>query len=180
MKKPLARRATLTVARFRCAPGAGRFFAKKPPVVGIKWSKGKDRGLLPVLYCNRMPNAGYSGYTECAVRNSKYRMHGIERRAGTAHSGGMNERSFESTFQHARDLHFDFLRVELDMGMCFARIALHADGDLDRRRRNQTNARKAYDAVLRFMDYFPLSAGESEQVQEKLSQLENQLMQIGG
>jgi len=92
----------------------------------------------------------------------------------------MDERSFESTFQHAREVHFDFLLIELDMGMSFARIALHADGNLDKRRRNQANARKAYDAVLRFMDYFPLSDGERQEVRQKIAKLENQLMQIGG
>ncbi len=71
-----------------------------------------------------------------------------------------------------------FLRAELQTGLTLANIALEAT----RRQttaRNRTNARKAYDAILRFFPKVKLSADETEEIKSLLEQLKSKLRLLG-
>ena len=71
-----------------------------------------------------------------------------------------------------------FLRAELQTGLTLANIAL----ETTRRQataRNRANARKAYDAILRFFPKVNLSAGETEEITSSLEQLKSKLQRLG-
>ncbi len=70
-----------------------------------------------------------------------------------------------------------FLHTELDTGLTFAQIALHSHF-AETKRRNQANARKAYDTFLRWRGT-PMSRAEVAEIEEKLSRLESALKALG-
>jgi hypothetical protein len=72
----------------------------------------------------------------------------------------------------------DFLRSEIDTGLTFAKIALDAHRH-DTRNRNRLNARKAYDAVLRFMPRVNLSPEESSEMKIRVEHLKAELDRLG-
>jgi hypothetical protein len=51
--------------------------------------------------------------------------------------------------------------------------------DLDKIERNTLNARKAYEAVLRFRDRVQMSEVQSEALDRKIKQLRTDLLQLG-
>jgi len=72
----------------------------------------------------------------------------------------------------------DFLRSELDTGLTLSKIAL----DSTRRNkssRNRDNARKAYDAVIRFLPKVSLTDEEALELKTKLEQLKAELSDLG-
>lgn len=71
-----------------------------------------------------------------------------------------------------------FLHTELDTGLTFAQIALHSPF-AETKRRNQANARKAYDMFLRWRKETPMSRAEAAEMQEKSSRLESALKDLG-
>jgi len=72
----------------------------------------------------------------------------------------------------------DFLRCELRTGLTLTKIALDARHH-DKTSRNRANARKAYDAVLRFIPKVNLSDSESAEFTSKLQQLKSELALLG-
>ena len=72
----------------------------------------------------------------------------------------------------------DFLRSELQTGLTLTKIALDASRG-DRTSRNRVNARKAYDAVVRFTPKVSLSESETNEIKSKLDQLRTQLQLLG-
>jgi hypothetical protein len=74
---------------------------------------------------------------------------------------------------------FEFLMTEVGTGLTFAEIALGAGDDLDKIERNTLNARKAYEAVLRFRDRVQMSEVQSEALDRKIKQLRTDLLQLG-
>jgi hypothetical protein len=72
----------------------------------------------------------------------------------------------------------EFLRCELATGLTLAKIALDASGP-DKSNRNSLNARKAYDAVLRFAPRVNLSADETNEIKSKLERLKTELQLLG-
>ena len=73
---------------------------------------------------------------------------------------------------------FDFLRAELLTGytLCnIARCSLHEG----KKARNQANARKAYDTILRFLPGSHLEAEEAAEIKSKLEQLKSSLRLLG-
>ncbi len=71
-----------------------------------------------------------------------------------------------------------FLRTELATGLTLSRIAHHANHP-DKADRNRANARKAYDAVLRFTPQVNLSQEETEEIKSKLAKLKAALQSLG-
>ena len=67
-----------------------------------------------------------------------------------------------------------FLRAELQVGMSLASFALRAKRE-DAIERNRLNARKACDAVLRFMPGVKLAASEADEIKTKLGELKLKL-----
>jgi hypothetical protein len=72
----------------------------------------------------------------------------------------------------------DFLRSELSTGLTLTGIAQDSR-DQARRNRNRTNARKAYDAVKRFVPRVPLLPDEIGEINSKLEQLRSNLQRLG-
>ena len=74
-----------------------------------------------------------------------------------------------------------FLLVEIDTGLTFARIAHAAQGSSAPRKfeRNLKNARKAYDSALRFRRTSVLEPEQKTAVDTKLEELKTALQGLG-
>lgn len=72
-----------------------------------------------------------------------------------------------------------FIRAELDTGLTLARIALDAGDDAQKRQRNHVNAKKAYDAILRFIPDTSLTDTELEEVRKAFKKLRSSLEDLG-
>ena len=71
-----------------------------------------------------------------------------------------------------------FLRAELQTGMTMSRIAHNANGEA-KKRRTLSNARKAYDSIVRFLPEARLSPDEAFEVKTKLAELREDLRLLG-
>ena len=79
-----------------------------------------------------------------------------------------------------REAGFQFLLVETDTGLTFARIAQAAQRNSPRKfERNLQNARKAYDSAMRFRRTAVLEAEQKTAVDTKLDQLKIALRALG-
>ena len=72
----------------------------------------------------------------------------------------------------------EFVKTELRTGLTFSTIALQAK-DAQKIFRNTMNARKAYDTLLRFLDKSALSDQDRADVEQMLSKLKSNLIQLG-
>ncbi len=73
----------------------------------------------------------------------------------------------------------DFLRIELDVGLTFARMALQSQGSSAKRRRNRANARKAYDSFAAWEKRLRLTAVEKQKLGTKFKKLKSALVKLG-
>ena len=73
----------------------------------------------------------------------------------------------------------EFLKTDLETGLTFASIAVNAGDDLAKKRRNQANARKAYDTVLAWSRRIVLTKTDAHQIEEKLGKLQAILRSLG-
>ena len=72
----------------------------------------------------------------------------------------------------------DFLKIDVDTALTFARIALQSDTP-EKRRRNRLNAQKGYDTVLRLLQKIPLTQSDAEFMVRKLEKLRSELHALG-
>ena len=72
-----------------------------------------------------------------------------------------------------------FLKVDLDIALTFADIALNAGADSEKRIRNQANARKAYDNAIHLLRRLTLANVEVREVDQKLRRLKSALQELG-
>ena len=72
----------------------------------------------------------------------------------------------------------DFLRSEIDTGLTLCRIASET-ANADKIERNRSNARKAYESVLRFLPRVPLANDEHQEITSKLRKLRKRLQALG-
>ena len=72
-----------------------------------------------------------------------------------------------------------FLKIDLDIVLTFAEIALHAGNDLEKKIRNQTNALYAYDTVLRLSERVIFTRADARQIENRLKRLKAKLEQLG-
>jgi hypothetical protein len=72
-----------------------------------------------------------------------------------------------------------FLKVDLDIALTFAEIALHAGDDFEKKFRNQTNALYAYDTVLRLSERVTFTQADALQIENGLKRLKATLEQLG-
>lgn len=75
-------------------------------------------------------------------------------------------------------LRANFLRVDCDIALTFASIALEK-GDSERRRRTAEAARKAYDTITRLWEDIDLGEAERHKLEGKLGRLKSQLEKLG-
>ena len=74
----------------------------------------------------------------------------------------------------------EFILADLERAFTFLDIA-RTSGVADTACRNQENARKAYDVILRFLprSMAALSVAERQEVQDKLADLKSRLQELG-
>jgi len=84
----------------------------------------------------------------------------------------------EKPFNHAFGAKVEFLRAELDTGLTLATIALHT-AEQGKTNRNRMNARKAYDAILRFIPRAQLTSEETDEIKSALEVLRSKLLELG-
>ncbi len=72
----------------------------------------------------------------------------------------------------------EFLRAELVAGMTRANIAQNTSNG-SKKQRNRKEARKAYDAILRFLPQTFLRRDEKEQIDSRLVELKSALRALG-
>ena len=73
----------------------------------------------------------------------------------------------------------EFLKVEVETGLTFANIALSEEPGSQERIKNQSNARKAYQTVLRLRDRVEKPEATSRSIQNGLDQLRSALIKLG-
>ena len=74
---------------------------------------------------------------------------------------------------------FTFFITDIELAMTLVGIAANAEKDPEKKARNQQNARRAYDTILRLSTSAPLKEEEHAEVDEKLRQLKSSLEGIG-
>ena len=74
---------------------------------------------------------------------------------------------------------FSFLLSDVELALTLTRIAQDADTDSDKRARNQSNARHAYDTVTSLMSRVALTDEEGQELNRKLGQLKSELHLLG-
>ena len=84
--------------------------------------------------------------------------------------------SLIQTMEVNAQLRADFLYSEIVAGIIFADIAL-STSDVEKRLRNRKNARRAYTAVLRFMD--GVDRGDVESMAKAFDALNRKLIELG-
>jgi hypothetical protein len=72
----------------------------------------------------------------------------------------------------------DFLKVDLETALTFAKIARETD-DKSTKKRNQGAARKAYDTILKMLSKVDWTAGDSRVVKLGLDRLKVELEVLG-
>ena len=72
----------------------------------------------------------------------------------------------------------DFLEAEVKTGLTFSSIAA-TSSDEEKMRRNQANARKAYDSILHFIEKAQLTSDEITELKPKIAQLQRELQALG-
>jgi hypothetical protein len=68
-----------------------------------------------------------------------------------------------------------FIAAELDLGTTFATIALSDPNNLEKRERNECNARRAYEEASRFMQKTQLASDEREILDRGMRKLRSAL-----
>jgi hypothetical protein len=81
-------------------------------------------------------------------------------------------------FDITQAVSLDFLRTELETGMTFAKVALSANSQ-EKIRRNQLNARKAYDSFQRYEPKTSTSEAEFKELRAKAVELKKLLIELG-
>ena len=71
-----------------------------------------------------------------------------------------------------------FLRTELHTGLTLSRIAL-SKNHTEKRSRNRANAKKAYDAVIRFLPGTNLAPDQEVEIRNMLEELKVELRLLG-
>jgi hypothetical protein len=73
----------------------------------------------------------------------------------------------------------EFLKIDLDTALTFTEIAAEAGDNGEKRRRNQNNARRAYDNALRLLGRTTPDKAEERAIHDKLHRLKLALQASG-
>ena len=82
-------------------------------------------------------------------------------------------------FENNNRLQFRVLRTDSRVGLTFAVLACEAPEGSERRIRNQSNARKAYDTVLSFSRKTSFTPAEWQELAANLDDLKSTLEELG-
>lgn len=81
-------------------------------------------------------------------------------------------------FTHFRRVGSDFLKTDLQTGLIFSDIALQTT-DVAKRQRTTQIARRAYDAISRFLPRIRLTREDARVVAHNLERLKYELLELG-
>ncbi len=73
----------------------------------------------------------------------------------------------------------NFLLTEIETSLTFARAALSAGDNFEKRERNRANARKGYDTLLGFCQRYAVPPSAEQDFADKLCHLRNALRTLG-
>jgi hypothetical protein len=73
----------------------------------------------------------------------------------------------------------EFLKIDVETALTFSGIALHSRDDDPKKRRNQLNARKSYDTIVRFVGKIPINEDDRYVIFRKLERLKSELQVLG-
>jgi hypothetical protein len=73
----------------------------------------------------------------------------------------------------------EFLKTDVQTALTFSGIALESGNNEVKRLRNQRNARRSYDTVLRFLMKVPVNASDVEFLSSRLERLRSELEKLG-
>ena len=82
-------------------------------------------------------------------------------------------------FETNTRLRFDALMIDSRVGLTFATLASEAASGSEKRIRNQANARRAYDAVLRASDDTSFTESQTQELAGKMKVLKSALEALG-
>lgn len=83
------------------------------------------------------------------------------------------------TIRQSEKIRLDLIRTEIEIAVTFARIALQAKDDPEKRMRNRQNARTAYDAILGLAAQAVFDDAGIEDFRNKVSGLKLLLSELG-
>ncbi len=87
--------------------------------------------------------------------------------------------SHNSNLRKAKENTARSVLLDLRVGLTLAKLALDAQAGSETRLRNRTNARKAYDYVMKFRNKASFAAAEEQMIDAGLAQLKSALEQLG-
>jgi hypothetical protein len=73
----------------------------------------------------------------------------------------------------------EFLKIDVQTALTFSGIALQSEHDSEKRRRNQMNARRGYDTILRLLKKAPVTKADVRMLSRNLKRLKSELQQLG-
>lgn len=73
----------------------------------------------------------------------------------------------------------NFLKTDLDVALTFTQIASEARGNVEKKNRNQANARHAFDTVSDLLSRASLNAADDRAIHDKLGRLKLELQALG-
>ena len=82
------------------------------------------------------------------------------------------------TRSRANKTYLDFLKIDVQTGLIFTDLALHADSK-SKKDRNRKSARKAYDTVTRLLPKVTLSKLDGKILTRNLKRLRSDLIKLG-
>jgi hypothetical protein len=74
---------------------------------------------------------------------------------------------------------YQLLRIDVEAALTFARIAVAADASSEKRARNRSNARNAYDSVQHLRKNVSMTDQQEQELDAGLAELRNALKAIG-
>ena len=85
----------------------------------------------------------------------------------------------EDVLRRTEKAGFQFFITDLELAITLAQIASDAQEDSEKRERNRSNAREAYDTIRRISSHAVLTDEQREQVNDKLEVLRSALEKLG-
>jgi hypothetical protein len=81
--------------------------------------------------------------------------------------------------EHLNRNSYQLLKVDIEAGLTFARIAVGAERESDKRTRNQRNGRAAYDSVQHLRKHVSMTTEQEQKLDSALAELRTALEGLG-
>lgn len=87
--------------------------------------------------------------------------------------------SINETIRQSEKIRLDLIKTELDVAFTFAQVAFQSGDSPEKRRRNTSNARKAYDTLLKLAAQAAQDETAAQKLRHDLNALRQQLISLG-